>query len=141
MNDKKRWGIEKEELLGKTVIFMQPWNFLGGIYLNYTKGKIIKVYKKSIRIEADEKINDWYDGLVKKEKLEKYYFRSMEEAVSWNKKILQKSIKEFKKELEGFTEKHPEYKEKLRVIKQLTGLLEVVDDFSIKNYNKWKGGG
>ncbi len=131
MKKESKKKIEIKE--GKELIYMQPTFMLGAVLFDYVRLKIIKIFKKSARVERLEETPS-HGGNVPLERFNECYFESMEEAIEWNKKyILKPHITEWSKELEGFTKKHPKWNNMVNNINRLKGYLKVLENgFSIK---------
>lgn len=123
--------------IGQEKIFMQPKYIFGMLLMDYEKVKITKFYQKSAGIEKIEEFGVTHgDTSIAFEKLEKYYFDGMKDALKWNKQMLSGTIKVRQKELSHLKQSHPEFKDKETEIKLLHEYLKLMDNFSVENYNK-----
>jgi len=127
---------EKLEI-GQEKIFMQPEYIFGMLLIDYEKVKITKFYQKSAGIEKIEECGCCHgDTSISFEKLEKYYFDCMKDALKWNKRMLSGTIKVRQKELSHLKQSHPEFKDRETEIRLLQEYLKLMDNFSVENYNK-----
>lgn len=129
--------MQQKLKVGQEKIFMQPKYIFGMLVIDYEKVKLVKFYQKSAKIERIEECACGHgDTSISFEKLKNYYFDCMKDALKWNKRLLNDTIKARKKELSHLKESHPEYKDKSKEIDLLQEYLKLMDNFSVENYNK-----
>ena len=128
----------EDKLLGKEFHHIVLARCFGEIILEYWHFKVAKVYSKTTRVKTITEVGAGFcTALNTKDLLEgekQYYYPSLEAGLTPIRKFLPDLITKYKKDLEGYTDKHPDYK----YYQFCIGLMEryniLVNDYSIEKH-------
>lgn len=138
----------EKKLLGREFHQVVLERVFGEGMLDYWHFKVVKVFEKSCRVKDIVEVSTGHCGNMPIERLlepkKNYFYDSLQEGLDDHKKLLDDIIAKWTKDMDGYTDKHPEYKRYLFEIDLMKRYRALLDDYSVEKHKEiqrqnWEG--